>query len=92
MLMKERLDAVGATTETFADYGSGHAVPQTTQGLQRLYDFLQQYVNVAIPCGIVLHHQDNQRSIDAATYNLMGCKVRGGYKGIVIRQGRKCVF
>ena len=92
MLMKERLDAVGATTETFADYGSGHAVPQTTQGLQRLYDFLQQYVNVAIPCGIVLHHQDNQRSIDAATYNLMGCKVRGGYKGIVIRQGRKYVF
>lgn len=92
MLMKERLDAVGATTETFADYGSGHAVPQTTQDLQRLYDFLQQYVNVAIPCGVVLHHQDNQRSIDAATYNLMGCKVRGGYKGIVIRQGRKYVF
>ena len=91
-LMKARMDAVGATAEIFADYGSGHAVPQTTQDLQRLYEFLQQYVNVAIPCDIVLHHRGNRRSIDAATYNLMGCKVRGDYKGIVIRQGRKYVF
>lgn len=91
-LMKEKLDAVGTPTEILSGYSSGHAVPQTTETLQVMYDFLTTHIPVSpdtrIDRAIVNHAQP---SIPDATYNLMGSRVGPSYKGLVIRSGRQVV-
>ena len=89
-LMKAKLDAVGATTETLVDYSSGHAVPQTTADLQCMYDFMTKHIASPINTGISNITNTATPSIDN-TYNLMGMRVSPCYKGIVISSGRKVV-
>ena len=86
-LMKSALDAVGTPTETLTGYSSGHAVPQTAATLQTMYDFLLQHVPV--PTGITEPVATRPHPSATAVYNLMGCKVSAGYKGLVIIPGRK---
>ena len=90
VLMKAKLDAVGATTETLVDYSSGHAVPQTTADLQRMYDFMAKHIASPINTSISNITNTATPSTDN-TYNLMGMKVAPCYKGIVISSGRKVV-
>ena len=42
--LKARLDSLGVPTSTLTDYGTGHAVPQTSESLSVLYDFFKQYL------------------------------------------------
>lgn len=89
-LMKAKLDAVGATTETLVDYSSGHAVPQTAADLQRMYDFMTKHIasSVNTDIGNIINAASPQTG---DTYNLMGLRVSSNYKGIVIRSGKKVV-
>ena len=89
-LMKAKLDAVGATTETLVDYSSGHAVPQASADLQRMYDFMTKHI--ASPVNTGIGNITNAASPQTGdTYNLMGLRVSSNYKGIVIRSGKKVV-
>ncbi len=93
-LMRARLDAVGVPTEVLSDYSSGHAVPQSTATLQSMYDFLTTYITSPISTGIYhFSSRDNGTypSSSSPSYNLMGLRVRAGYKGIVIQSGRKLI-
>ena len=88
-LMKTQLDAVGSPTETLTDYSSGHAVPQTTTALKRMYDFLLKYVTAPTPTGIVEITEKTTNAQKGNPYNLIGCRVGKNYKGFVIRDGKK---
>ena len=81
---------MGATVETLIDYSSGHAVPQATADLQRMYDFMTKHVASPINTGISNIANTAIPSTDS-TYNLMGMRVTPCYKGIVISSGRKVV-
>ena len=89
-LMKAKLDAVGTPTEILTGYSSGHAVPQSASDLQIMYNFLLQYAPV--PTGIDHVTTQQPQPSSATPYNLMGCKVSSGYKGLVIINGRKVVM
>lgn len=42
---KAKLDSLGVTTSTVINYGTGHAVPQTSAPLTTVYNFFNQYLN-----------------------------------------------
>jgi len=42
--LKAKLDRIGVPTSTIIDYGTGHAVPQDTASLAKLYTFFNQYL------------------------------------------------
>lgn len=42
--LKAKLDSLGVPTSTLVDYGTGHAVPQTSASLGKLYSFFKQYL------------------------------------------------
>lgn len=42
--LKAKLDLLGVPTSTVIDYGTGHAVPQTSAALSQLYTFFNQYL------------------------------------------------
>ena len=86
-LMKAKLDEVGTATEVLSGYSSGHNVPQTTDKLQVMYDFLLTHIPVPSPTGISSHH-DRRSSSDDATYTLMGTRANAAYRGFVIRNGK----
>jgi hypothetical protein len=86
-LMKAKLDEVGTATEVLSGYSSGHNVPQTTDKLQVMYDFLLAHIPVPSPTGISNHH-DRRSSSDDATYTLMGTRTNAAYRGLVIRNGK----
>ena len=88
-LMKERLDEVGTPTAVICGFSSGHAVPQETNDLQCMYDFLLRNVPAPVVDGIEDCVTPQKKSSAAATYNLMGIKVGPNYKGLVIQNGRK---
>jgi hypothetical protein len=41
---KNKLDALGVSTPTVINYGTGHAVPQTSAPLATVYNFFNQYL------------------------------------------------
>jgi dienelactone hydrolase len=41
---KTKLDALGVATSTVTNYGTGHAVPQTSVPLGKVYDFFNKYL------------------------------------------------
>jgi hypothetical protein len=41
---KVKLDALGVATSTLINFGTGHAVPQTSSSLTTLYNFFNQYL------------------------------------------------
>jgi hypothetical protein len=41
---KAKLDSLSVPTSVITDYGSGHAVPQTSASLSKLYTFFDQYL------------------------------------------------
>ena len=86
-LMKAKLDEVGTATEVLSGYSSGHNVPQTTDKLQVMYDFLLTHIPAPSPTGISSHH-DRHSSSDDATYTLMGTRTNAAYRGLVIRNGK----
>lgn len=92
-LMKERLEAAGAVTETLTGYSTGHAVPQRADDLQQMYDFLLANIGSVDPepepepDGIAEQRSHGQQ--DDVMYSLMGTRVTAGYKGIVIKNGKK---
>ena len=87
-LMKEALDGVGVTTEVLKDYSTGHAVPQSESHLRQMYDFLLKHVGTAT--GIATVNTPFTDAADDAVYDLLGRRVRAGYKGLVIKGGRLC--
>ena len=91
-LMKAKLDSVGTPTELLFDYSTGHAVPQTTATLQSMYDFLRKHIPSPINTGIAPCTVSPAHSSATASFNLLGCKVTSGYKGIVVRNGKKYVM
>lgn len=42
---KAKLDSLGVTTDSLINYGTGHAVPQTTTPLSKIYNFFKTYLN-----------------------------------------------
>jgi hypothetical protein len=41
---KAKLDSLGVPTSTLINYGTGHAIPQTSASLAKLYSFFNQYL------------------------------------------------
>lgn len=87
--MQECLYALGVETEMLTGYSSGHAVPQTTEALQQMYEFMAKHVTT--PQGIQTVTA-TQHEAPAATYDLSGRRVNSSYRGLVIRNGRKVVI
>ncbi len=42
--LKAKLDSLGVSTSTLINYGTGHAVPQTSTSLTKVYDFFKKYL------------------------------------------------
>lgn len=84
-IMKEKLNVMGVETETLTDYSSGHAVPQTQNTLQQMYNFLLNHMPTATGIRDINEKQHAITSI----YNLSGQKVSNNFKGIVISNGHK---
>ena len=87
-LMKEALNAVGASTEVLKDYSTGHAVPQSESHLQQMYDFLLKHVSSAT--GITTVSAQRKGNKEGAAYDLLGRRIDAGYKGLVVKNGRLC--
>lgn len=43
--LKTKLDSLHVPTDTLVNYGKGHAIPQTSTSLTKLYTFFKQYLN-----------------------------------------------
>lgn len=43
--LKTKLDSLHVPTDTLVNYGTGHAIPQTSTSLTKLYTFFKQYLN-----------------------------------------------
>ena len=43
--LKSKLDVLGVATSTITNYGTGHAVPQTSAALSTVYAFFNKYLN-----------------------------------------------
>jgi len=43
--LKTKLDSLQVPTDTLINYGTGHAVPQTSASLSKLYTFFKQYLD-----------------------------------------------
>ena len=43
--LKTKLDSLNVPTDTLINYGTGHAIPQTSSSLTKLYQFFKQYLN-----------------------------------------------
>jgi hypothetical protein len=43
--LKTKLDSLHVPMDTLTDYGTGHAIPQTSPSLTKLYNFFKQYLN-----------------------------------------------
>ena len=43
--LKTKLDSLGVPTTTIANYGTGHAIPETSESLTKLYQFFKQYLH-----------------------------------------------
>ncbi|MDP4209551.1 MAG: hypothetical protein Q8928_12125 [Bacteroidota bacterium] len=46
---KAKLDSLGVPTSTLVNYGTGHAIPQTSASLSTLYNFFNQYLAPPTP-------------------------------------------
>lgn len=44
-LLKTKLDSLRVPTDTLVNYGTGHAIPQTSTSLSQLYAFFKKYLN-----------------------------------------------
>ncbi len=61
---KTKLDGLGVTTATVVDYGTGHAVPQTSAPLTTVYNFFQTYLTPpSVYTGIVGMKINNEFSL-----------------------------
>lgn len=49
---KHRLDSLGVPVTELKNYGTGHAVPQTSQSLSTMYAFFSQYLKDSIASGL----------------------------------------
>jgi hypothetical protein len=87
-LMKAKLDEAGTATEVLSGYGSGHSVPQTTDKLQVMYDFLQTHIPAPVPADITTIPSRPSAPASPVLYDLMGRRITPAYKGLVIRNGR----
>lgn len=85
-LMKARLDQLGVETEALTGYSSGHAVPQEPTDLQRMYNFMLRHVTTTTSLQTIRKDEDNGR--ESMTFDLLGRRVAGNSKGLVIRNGR----
>ena len=82
--MREKLEALGVTTETLTDYSSGHAVPQTSAALQKMYDFVLRHVTSPLK----LKSLDARQPSAENTIDILGRKVSETYTGFAINSGR----
>lgn len=82
------LDSKGSKYELLKNFGTGHAVPQKTDDLQRMYRFLIDNV----PTGISMTTA-SQPASSQFVYDINGrqCPADSPVRGIVIADGRKTV-
>ena len=93
-------DAKGITYELLKDYGTGHAVPQKTEELQRMYTFLNAHVSAGATAIVTprLSGSDAADMASAATpsttplFSLTGQRLASSaHATIVIANGRKYI-
>lgn len=82
------LDSTGSRYELLKNFGTGHAVPQKTDDLQRMYHFLIDNV----PTGIRMT-ATAQAASSQFVYDINGrqCPADSAVRGIVIADGRKTI-
>lgn len=82
-------DAKAVKYELLKDYGKGHSVPQKTEHIQRIYDFLSKNVSVtnALSCISCDHCQANN-----AKYSISGKMITNTPAGMIyINNGKKFI-
>lgn len=81
------LDKTGSRYELLKNFGTGHAVPQKIEDLQRMYQFLQENVPTAVTAV-----QYGNSSSSPFVYDISGRQMTNDTtRGIVITDGRKMV-
>ncbi len=59
---KTKLDGLGVTTSTLVNYGTGHAVPQTSNAISSVYNFFRPYLT---PPSVYTGLKNNSQSSNA---------------------------
>lgn len=85
--LKGLLDQLEVETEVLKDYGTGHSVPQDTESLKKMYDFIGKYVTLPTT-GLDAVSADSGQTTGMIC-DLSGRPVADSMRGIQVSSGRK---